>query len=68
MNRPSTPALSHWHQCPMHPEGGSHELMPTELRCVYCSAPLSQPRCNGCDRFLSIAEVRDDQTRCEECR
>ena len=30
--------LSQW--CEMHPEDGSHERMPEENRCVYCSAEI----------------------------
>lgn len=46
----------------------THECSRIELACVYCSAPLIQRTCNGCGKFLSAAEMQDDETRCEECR
>jgi hypothetical protein len=59
----------HWKPCIAHPHGeGSHEIMSGELRCVYCGTPLLQPRCNGCDRWISIVDARDGETRCEVCR
>lgn len=57
-----------WAKCESHPNDGNHECMIGELTCVYCGVPLHQARCNGCERFLSIAEMHEGETRCENCR
>lgn len=44
-----------------------HECMPTERRCVYCGSTLAPYQCHGCGRFLSAAEMHNDETRCSDC-
>jgi hypothetical protein len=70
------PEVILWDPCPSHPgyEGidtagrsPSHELMPKEMRCVCCGAPVSPVTCNGCGRFLSCDEIHAHETRCDNC-
>lgn len=70
------PEVVLWDPCPSRPdyegpEGAgrtsSHELMPKEMRCVYCGAPVARVNCNGCGRFLSREESHKYETRCANC-
>lgn len=53
--------------CPAHPDGLHHECMEAERRCVYCGALLRVKPCNGCGRFLSNKELRENASRCDRC-
>ena len=57
-----------WARCPSHPNDmGTHECMVGEVRCVYCAVPLHPIKCNGCGKFMSLAEVEKYESRCAEC-
>lgn len=53
--------------CPSHPEGGQHECMPGERRCSYCGEALAAYPCNGCGKFLTAAEMHENESRCRGC-
>lgn len=68
--------------CPSHPgvvddltttgvafleQGGKHEIMQDEMRCVYCGIRLAPYNCHGCGRFLTVGEIHKYETRCEDC-
>lgn len=53
-------------RCGSHPEGGRHEAMPEEMRCAYCGRRL-MAKCNGCGRFLTLAEMHRHESRCDSC-
>jgi len=56
--------------CPHAPDGapnGWHEPMAGEMRCVYCDTALAPVNCNGCGRFLSCTEIKDNESRCGDC-
>ncbi len=53
--------------CPSHPEDGTHECLPKEMRCAYCGERIDPYPCNGCGKFITAAQMHQDIARCEEC-
>jgi hypothetical protein len=70
MNRPAIAKVTK--QCHSHPEGGTHECMPAEMRCSYCGVRLAPYPCHGCGKFMTATEMHNAEAeggpwRCGEC-